>query len=123
MDDIIYTCTSNGQDWTHSNIPSPNAPSFLALDKKTGKFLGEDDAGIGPHILHGQWGSPTLAEVNGKKQIVFGGGDGWCYSFDAKPVETADGPFRKTFGNTTPIRPNTSRTRTASPSNIPPPKA
>ena len=40
--------------------------------------------------------SPTLAEVNGKKQIVFGGGDGWCYSFDAKPVETPDGPFLKT---------------------------
>ena len=84
-DDIVYTCTSNGQDWTHSNIPSPNAPSFIALDKKTGKFLGEDDAKIGPHIYHGQWGSPTLAVVNGKKQIVFGGGDGWCYSFDAKP--------------------------------------
>ncbi len=85
VDDIIYTCTSNGQDWTHSNIPSPNAPSFIALDKKTGKFLAEDDAKIGPHILHGQWGSPTLAEVNGKKLIVFGGGDGWCYAFDAKP--------------------------------------
>jgi len=96
VDDIVYTCTSNGQDWTHSNIPSPNAPSFLALDKKTGKFLGEDDAKIGPHILHGQWGSPTLAVVNGKKQIVFGGGDGWCYSFDAIPVETPDGPFLKT---------------------------
>jgi len=85
VDNIVYTCTSNGQDWTHSNIPSPNAPSFIALDKKTGKFLGEDDAKIGPHILHGQWGSPTLAEVNGKKLIVFGGGDGWCYAFDAIP--------------------------------------
>ena len=96
VDDIVYTCTSNGQDWTHSNIPSPNAPSFLALDKKTGKFLAEDDAKIGPNILHGQWGSPTLAEVNGKKQIVFGGGDGWCYAFHAIPVETPDGPFLKT---------------------------
>ena len=35
--------------------------------------------------------------VNGKKQIVFGGGDGWCYAFDAKPVETpATRPFLKT---------------------------
>ena len=83
-DDIIYTCTSNGQDWTHSNIPSPNAPSFIALDKKTGKFLGEDDAKIGSKILHGQWGSATLAEVNGKKLVVFGGGNGFCYAFDAK---------------------------------------
>jgi outer membrane protein assembly factor BamB len=69
------------------------------VDKKTGEFLGEDDAKIGPHIYHGQWGSPTLAIVNGKKQIVFGGGDGWCYSFDAKPVETPDGPFLKTAWN------------------------
>jgi len=90
VDDIVYTCTSNGQDWTHSNIPAPNAPSFIALDKKTGKFLAEDDAKIGPHILHGQWGSPTLAEVNGKKLIVFGGGDGWCYAFDAKPENPGD---------------------------------
>ncbi len=90
VDDIVYTCTSNGQDWTHSNIPAPNAPSFIALDKKTGKFLAEDDAKIGPHILHGQWGSPSLAEVNGKKLIVFGGGDGWCYAFDAKPANPGD---------------------------------
>ncbi len=90
VDDIVYTCTSNGQDWTHSNIPSPNAPSFIAVDKKTGKFLGEDDAKIGPHILHGQWGSPSLAEVNGKKLIVFGGGDGVCYAFEAKPENPGD---------------------------------
>lgn len=96
VDDIVYTCTSNGQDWTHSNIPSPNAPSFIAVDKKTGKFLGEDDAKIGPHIYHGQWGSPTLAEVNGKKQIVFGGGDGWCYSFDAKPENPGEEGVLKT---------------------------
>ena len=90
VDDILYTCTSNGQDWTHSNIPAPNAPSFIALDKKTGKFLAEDEAHIGPHIFHGQWGSATLAEVNGKKLIVFGGGDGFCYAFDAKPENPGD---------------------------------
>lgn len=90
VDDILYTCTSNGQDWTHSNIPSPNAPSFIAIDKHTGKFLGEDDAKIGPRIYHGQWGSPSLAEVNGRKLIMFGGGDGWCYAFDAKPENAGD---------------------------------
>lgn len=90
VDDVIYTCTSNGQDWTHSNIPSPNAPSFVALDKKTGKFLAEDEAHIGPHIFHGQWGSATLAVVNGRKLIVFGGGDGFCYAFDAKLENPGD---------------------------------
>lgn len=96
VDDIVYTCTSNGQDWTHSNIPSPNAPSFIALDKRTGKFLGEDDAKIGPRIFHGQWGSPTLGVVNGRKLVIFGGGDGFCYAFDAKPVQEGDTGILKT---------------------------
>jgi outer membrane protein assembly factor BamB len=95
--DTIYVCTSNGQDWTHSNIPSPNSPSFIAVDKKTGKFLGEDDAHIGPRIFHGQWSSPSLAVVNGKNQILFGGGDGWCYAFDPTPAKEGDSSFLKTI--------------------------
>ncbi len=30
--DKLFVCTSNGQDWTHVNIPSPLSPSFIALD-------------------------------------------------------------------------------------------
>ncbi len=96
VDDIVYSCTSNGQDWTHANVPSPNAPSLIALNKKTGAFLGEDDAKIGPRIYHGQWGSPTLAQTNGRKLIVFGGGDGWCYALDPVPVASPDGPLLRT---------------------------
>ncbi|MGH7967975.1 MAG: PQQ-binding-like beta-propeller repeat protein, partial [Limisphaerales bacterium] len=44
--DRVYVNTSNGQDWTHSNIPSPNAPSIIALDKRTGELVGEDDAKV-----------------------------------------------------------------------------
>ena len=96
VDGIVYVCTSNGQDWTHSNIPSPNSPSFIALNAKTGEFLAEDDAHIGPHIFHGQWSSPSLAVVNGRKLILFGGGDGVCYAFDPKPVKEGDSTFLKT---------------------------
>jgi outer membrane protein assembly factor BamB len=96
VDDIVYSCTSNGQDWTHSNIPAPTAPSFIALNKKTGEFLGEDDAKISQRIFHGQWSSPSLAVVNGKKLIIFGGGDGWCYAFDPIPVKGADSSYLKT---------------------------
>ena len=88
--DVIYVCTSNGQDWTHNNIPSPNSPSFIALDKKTGKLIGEDDAKIGPHIFHGQWSSPSTGVVNGKQLVFFGGGNGFCYAFDANPVKEGD---------------------------------
>lgn len=85
--DFVYVCTSNGQDWTHNNVPSPFSPSLIALEKKTGKLAGVDDAGIGPRIFHGQWSSPALGGVNGRKLVIFGAGDGWCYGFDAKPQD------------------------------------
>jgi outer membrane protein assembly factor BamB len=95
LGDYVYACTSNGQDWTHSNIPSPNAPSFIALNKKTGELAGEDDAHIGPHIFHGQWSSPSSGNVNGKQLVFFGGGDGFCYAFDATPKKEGDTSFLK----------------------------
>jgi outer membrane protein assembly factor BamB len=91
----VYVNTSNGQDWSHSNIPSPNAPSLIALDKNTGEFRGEDDAKIGPRILHGQWSSPSTGQVNGRQLLFFGGGDGVCYAFDAQPVRDGDSSYLK----------------------------
>lgn len=93
--DSIFVCTSNGQDWTHVNIPSPLSPSFIALDKKTGEFLGEDDAAIGPKILHGQWTSPSRGKVNGKDHVYFGGGDGVLYALDATPTKDGDTSYIK----------------------------
>jgi outer membrane protein assembly factor BamB len=92
---VVFACTSNGQDWTHSNVPSPFSPSLVALDKNTGELLGEDDAEIGPRIFHGQWSSPSWGVVNGKPLVFFGGGDGVCYAFDAKPVKSEDNKHLK----------------------------
>jgi outer membrane protein assembly factor BamB len=78
--DIIYVVTANGVDETHINIPSPDAPSFIALDKKSGKLLWKSNA-PGKNIMHGQWSNPVYAEVNGVRQVIFPGGDGWLYSF------------------------------------------
>ena len=77
---------SNGIDWTHSNIPSPLSPSFIALNKNTGEFEAEDNVGIGPRIFHGQWSSPSAGTVNGETHLYFGGGDGWLYAFGTKTV-------------------------------------
>ncbi|MBI3879721.1 MAG: PQQ-binding-like beta-propeller repeat protein [Verrucomicrobia bacterium] len=93
--DRVYVCTSNGQDWTHVNIPSPLSPSFIALDKKTGKLVGEDDAGIGPKIFHGQWSSLSTGTVNGKPLLFAGGGDGLAYAFDPEPKKEGDSAFLK----------------------------
>jgi outer membrane protein assembly factor BamB len=81
--DIVYVVTGNGHDESHENIPSPRAPSFIAVDKNTGKVLWEDSS-PGEKILHGQWSNPTYAEINGKSQVIFPGGDGWLYAFEPK---------------------------------------
>ena len=95
LGDMLFACTSNGQDWTHVNIPSPQSPSFIALDKKTGELLGEDDAKIGTNIKHGQWTSPSTGKVNGKDQVYFGGGDGILYAFDSTPAKEGDTNYIK----------------------------
>ncbi len=95
LGDAVYAATSNGQDWTHVNVPSPLSPSFIALDKNTGVFLGEDDANIGPNIKHGQWSSPSMGEVKGKTQVFYGGGDGILYAFDPTPVKDGESNFLK----------------------------
>ena len=81
--DILLVNTSNGLDETHINLPAPEAPSFIALDRNTGKLLWTDKS-PGENILHGQWSSPTYAEIGGRAQAIFAGGDGWVYSFDPK---------------------------------------
>jgi outer membrane protein assembly factor BamB len=79
--EVIFICTSNGVDDSHVNIPAPNAPSFLAMDRNTAKILWTDKS-PGSYILHGQWSSPTYGVFAGQPQVMFGGGDGWLYSFD-----------------------------------------
>ncbi len=77
--DIIYIITANGVDEGHFNIPEPDAPSFIALDKKTGKLLWKKNY-PGRNIMHGQWSNPAYGEIDGVRQVIFPGGDGWLYS-------------------------------------------
>jgi len=88
--DFLYVCTSNGVDRTHLHIPNPNAPSLIVLEKRTGRLLATDAAGIGPNIVHCMWSSPSLGVVDGKRLVFFGGGDGIVYAFEAlKPPARA----------------------------------
>ncbi|QDU64730.1 outer membrane biogenesis protein BamB [Planctomycetes bacterium Pan216] len=86
MGDILFVHTANGVDETHLNIPAPDAPSFIALNKNTGEVLWTDKS-PGRNILHGQWSSPAVAELGGVPQALFPGGDGWLYSFHADEFE------------------------------------
>ena len=80
--DILFVNTSNGVDESHLVVPSPDAPSFIALDKNTGELLWQDNTPK-DNVLHGQWGSPAVGILGGVPQVIFGGGDGWVYSFKA----------------------------------------
>ncbi|HVX12129.1 MAG TPA: PQQ-binding-like beta-propeller repeat protein [Pirellulales bacterium] len=84
--DLLFVNTSNGVDEGHVNIPSPDAPSFLCLDKNTGKVLWQDNS-PGENIVHGQWSSPAYAVIDGVPQVLFGGGDGWLRSFRGEATE------------------------------------
>jgi outer membrane protein assembly factor BamB len=78
--DVLYTVTANGVDEGHINIPAPDAPSFIALNKHTGKLLWRNSL-PGKNIMHGQWSNPVYAVFGGKPQVIFPGGDGWIYAF------------------------------------------
>ena len=81
--DYLYLNTGTGVDNTHKRIRTPDAPSLVVLDKRTGKLIARDDEHIAPQIFHCTWSAPSLAEVNGKRLIFFAGGDGIVYAFKA----------------------------------------
>src|SRR5260370_31120210 len=83
--DLVFVVTGNAIN-SRGDLPSPKAPSFLAVDKKTGEMKWQS-AAPGDKIMEGQWGNPAAAEVNGVTQVVFPGGDGWLYGFEAKSGE------------------------------------
>jgi outer membrane protein assembly factor BamB len=83
----LYLNTGTGVDNTHKRIRTPNAPSLVVLDKRTGRLVARDDEHIAPDIFHSTWSSPSLANV-GTPLLFFGGGNGILYAFDAKITGT-----------------------------------
>jgi outer membrane protein assembly factor BamB len=81
--DTLFVVTGNGVDKDHVKIPAPEAPSFIAVDKNTGKVKWSSNLPDN-HIMHGQWSNPVWAEPNGKPMVIFPGGDGWIRAFDPK---------------------------------------
>ena len=96
--DLILLVTSNGVDEAHLEVPSPRAPSFLAVNKKTGEVVWEaveptlDSKAPEPfnNILHGQWGSPAVGKVGDQTLVFMPGGDGVLYAYDVE--NGGDGP-------------------------------
>jgi outer membrane protein assembly factor BamB len=80
--DLIFVSTSNGHDESHVNVPSPRAPSIIALDRNTGQLAWEDNS-VEDRILHGQWSTPAVGTIGGVVQVVSAQGDGWTRGYDA----------------------------------------
>ena len=109
-EDLVLVETSNGR--SDEKIPAPQAPSFIAVNKNTGKVVWQDNS-PGDGILHGQWSSPALGLVGGVEQAFFAGGDGWIYGFNARTGEKlwrfdlnpkdAVWPKTRNYGISTPV--------------------
>jgi outer membrane protein assembly factor BamB len=109
-EDLVFLETSNGA--SDEKIPAPKAPSFIAVNKNTGKIVWQDNS-PGEGILRGQWSSPTLGKVDDILQVVFAGGDGWLYGFNAQTGEklwkfdmnpqNAVWPKTRNYGVSTPV--------------------
>jgi outer membrane protein assembly factor BamB len=78
----LYLNTSTGVDNTHRKIRTPDAPSLIVVDKRTGKLLARDREGIAPNIFHSTWSGPSLGKVGGEEVIAFLGGNGILYGFE-----------------------------------------
>jgi outer membrane protein assembly factor BamB len=78
--DTLLVSTSHG---VGRNFELVARPSFLAMNKQTGKVLWSDSS-PGMNILHGQWSSPAGGVLGGVPQAIFAGGDGWLYGFDVR---------------------------------------
>jgi outer membrane protein assembly factor BamB len=81
--DLLFCSTGNGQDESHVNIPSPKAPSIIALNRTTGKLVWEDNS-VEDRILHGQWSAPSVGRIGDVMQVVHGQGDGWVRGYEAE---------------------------------------
>jgi outer membrane protein assembly factor BamB len=80
--DTLYVVTGNGTDNGPDNkVTSPEAPSFVAMNKKDGKILWHKNY-PGARIIEGQWSNPVYAAPGGRPQIIFPGGDDYLYALE-----------------------------------------
>jgi len=106
---FLYLNTSNGLTSKHDGVEKPNAPSLIVLEKATGRYVAQDGQPIGPRIFHSTWSSPAMGVMGGRRLIIFCGGDGVCYAFEARGEGSQ--PLDKSFKPPSPPAPLPKRER------------
>jgi len=77
----IFITTGNGIDESYLKVPAPQAPALVCLDKDSGKTLWTDRS-PGGNVHTTEAGSPLVAQIGGRGQVIVPQGDGWLRSFD-----------------------------------------
>jgi outer membrane protein assembly factor BamB len=88
--EFLYLNTCNGVNYKHLETSALNAPSLIALNKKTGRLVAKDNEHFGPRIFHSSWSSPSMGVVNGQKLLFFAGPDAILYAFEALSPTVSD---------------------------------
>lgn len=78
----LYLNSGTGVDNTHKRVRTPNAPSLVVIDKRTGRLVARDYENIATNIFHCTWSSPSMGWVAGRQLIFFAGGNGVVYAFE-----------------------------------------
>ena len=96
--DVLYACTANGLDEEHKNVAKPDAPTLVALNKRTGEFVARDNFGVGADVVHGQWSSPAMGRVGNTDCLFFGAGNGRVYACEAPSATGSDNGTSRLHG-------------------------
>lgn len=91
----LYLNSGTGVDNTHKRIRTPDAPSLVVFDKRTGEYLARDNEPIAPNIFHCTWAAPSLGTVNGRTLIFFCAGNGIVYAFEPLSTNAASAEKRE----------------------------
>jgi outer membrane protein assembly factor BamB len=78
---MVFVHTGQGASHRSGVVDNPQAPSFVAVEARTGRVVWQDSS-PGAKILTGQWSSPGYGVIDGQPQVAFPGGDGWLYVFE-----------------------------------------
>ncbi len=102
---FVYLPTSNSQHWMlkadgrtfsvwgedRDQIPEDHprgkgCPNMLVFNKRTGTLVATDKVRV-PGIYHGQWSSPSMGQVGGRKLLFYGDGYGVLHAYAALETE------------------------------------
>ncbi len=97
--DYVWTTTSHSEgvlpnvhdpaqkeDYVHKEGLRPN---LLVLDKLTGRLVARDNVAV-TRVLHGQWSSLSMGEVDGRTLVFWGDGYGVLHAFEPPDSRESD---------------------------------